>query len=446
MLGKDYIFSKLDNILKQINAEQCELAYVFKDDQLTRYANNYIHQNVAERNGTLTIKIINGKKSAYASINSLEEDKVKHTISNLYESINFSPEDPDFVSLPSPKEYTSLSSFDEETAFCSPQKRAEIVKIITDEAIKNNAISSGQCNTSMTETAVFNSLGVKAYTNISKAFLLSAVMKDKGEGFAEYLAPRISDIDPHEIAIKSVERCIKSLNPIEIKPDNYTVVLDTFGVAQLMEMFASENFGAYEVLEEKSCVSGKLGEKITGENISLYQDPLNEKGFIIPFDLEGQPSLRVPLVEKGIAKSILHTSYTANMMKSGSTGSKLSTFSHKPYPQLVSMDGGQNTVEEMIESTEYGLYIARLNYLGVVEPRHTLTTGLTRGGTFLIKEGKIVAPVYNLRFTDSLLKIFSNVTMLSKERRYGGEMYTSVLAPAIKTERFRFTGSAKSEA
>ena len=48
-----------------------------------------------------------------------------------------------------------------------------------------------------------------------------------------------------------------------------------------MEIFASENFGAYEVMEERSCVSGKLGEKITGENISLYQDPLNENGFII---------------------------------------------------------------------------------------------------------------------------------------------------------------------
>jgi PmbA protein len=442
MLGKDYIFSKLENILKQVNSEQCELVYVFKDDQLTRYANNYIHQNVAERNGTLTVRIINGKKLAYASINSLEEDKVKHTINNLYESIKFSPEDPDFVSLPSVKEYSNLSSFDEETAFYSPEKRAEMVKIITQEAEKYNAISSGQCNTSMTETAVFNSLGVKAYNKMSKAFLLSAVMKD-GEGFAEHLAPRISDINAHEIAQKSVERCIKSANPIEVKPDNYTVVLESFGVAQLMEIFASENFGAYEVMEERSCVSGKLGEKITGENISLYQDPLNENGFITPFDLEGQPSKKIPLVENGIAKSILHTSYTANMMKSESTGSKLSTFSHKPYPQLVSMDAGNNTVEEMIESTEYGLYIARLNYLGLVEPRHTLTTGLTRGGTFLVKDGKIVAPVYNLRFTDSLLKIFSNVTMISKDRRYGGEMYTSVLAPAIKTERFKFTGSAR---
>ena len=87
-------------------------------------------------------------------------------------------------------------------------------------------------------------------------------------------------------------------------------------------------------------------------------------------------------------------------------------------------------------------YLGISNYINAVDPKQTINTGLTRGGTFMIENGKITKAVYNLRFTDSTLKMFNNVSMVSNNRRIGGE-YSPVLTPAVKIDKFRFTGKTK---
>jgi PmbA protein len=443
MQGKDYILSNLDKIIKKIDAEQVELVYQYKDNQLTRFANNYIHQNVAERDGILTIKTVNGKKVCLATVNSLDDDLVKHTLKRIKEIEEFQPEDHDFISLPKPELIEGNSSYDEYTAFCEPLKRAEYVKKITDMAEKFNTISSGQCSTTFTELAVMNSLGINSYTKGTEANLLSMVM-EKMEGFSNLTSYSINEINPDIVAEESVSKCVESRNPVEIEPDFYTVVLDTFGVSQLVELLCFENFDAKSYMENRSCISGKLEQKITGDLVSIYNDPTDPEGVMFNIDMEGLPRKKIELIKNGIAKNIVHNSYTAGQMGVKSTGNKVSSSSNSPYPLNITMKSGDSEIKDMISSVEKGLYITKLNYINAVDPKNTVYTGLTRGGTFLIENGKITNAVYNLRFTDSTLKMFNNISMISNKRRIGGE-YSHVLTPAIKIDRFRFTGKTKTE-
>lgn len=441
MQGKDYILSNLEKISNMIEADQTELVYQYRDNQLTRFANNYIHQNIAERDGILTIKTVNGKKVCLTTVNSLEEDIIKDALKRLKEAEKFQPDDPDFISLPSPEEIEIISSFDEETAFCSPLKRAEYVKTITDLSEKHNVTASGQCSTTFSELAVFNSLGINSYTKSTDANLLSMVM-EKMEGFSALNNFSISMIDPNIVANESVSKCVESRDAIEIEPDTYTVVLDTYGVAQLVELLCFENFDAKSFMEDRSCVSGKLNQKITGDLVSIYNDPTDHEGMMFSIDMEGLPRQKLALIENGIAKNIVHNSYTAGLMNAKSTGNRVSASSNTPFPLNITMKSGESTLNQMIESVEKGLYITRLNYINAVDSRQTINTGLTRGGTFLIENGKISKAVYNLRFTDSTLKMFNNISMVSDQRRIGGE-YAPTLTPAVKIDKFRFTGKTK---
>ncbi len=441
MQGKDFINSKLEQILKQIDSEQAELVYQFKDHQLTRFANNYIHQNVAERDGTLTIKMIQGKKISSITVNSLDDDIIKGVIKKLKESEQFQPEDPDFISLPSPEHIENITSYDKQTINCSPLKRAEYVKIIVDETQKYNVTASGQCSTTTTELAIINSLGVRAYNVSTEAQLLSMVIEQM-EGYSCLTSKSINGIDPYLVAEESVSKCVNSRNPIEIEPDFYTVVLQSYGVAQLLELLCFENFNATVFQEGRSCISGKIGEKITGDLINIYNDPTDPDGLSMSFDMEGLPRKKIQLVENGIARGFVHNSYTANQMKVKSTGNKAGTNQKTPQALNVTMDSGNNSVEQMISSIEKGLYVTKLNYINGVDQIQTINTGLTRGGTFLIENGKITKPIYNLRFTDSTLKLFNNVSMIASDRRIGGD-YCPVLAPTVKIDRFRFTGQTK---
>ncbi len=441
MQGKDYIFSNLEKISKLIQAEQFELVYQYKDNQLTRFANNYIHQNIAEKDGILTIKVVNGKKVSLTTINSFDEDTVKNALLKIKETQLFQPDDTDFISLPNPKLIDIESAFSEETAFCSPLKRAGYVKIINDMAEKFKVISSGQCSTTLNELAVLNSLGIKSYSKSTESQLLSMVM-DKMEGFSALTSYDINKIDPNIVAEESVSKCVNSKDSIEIEPDTYTVVLDTYGVSQLVELLCFENFDAKSFMEDRSCVSGKLGQKITGDLVSIYNDPTDSEGLVSSIDMEGLPRKKVALIENGISKNIVHNSYTASQMKTQSTGNKAGVSNNTPYPMNIVMERGQSSLNQMIGSVEKGLYITRLNYINAIDSKQTINTGLTRGGTFLIENGKISKPVYNLRFTDSTLKMFNSISMVSKDRRIGGE-YSHVLTPAIKIDKFRFTGKTK---
>jgi predicted Zn-dependent protease len=104
-------------------------------------------------------------------------------------------------------------------------------------------------------------------------------------------------------------------------------------------------------------------------------------------------------------------------------------------------------VEELAELVGDGLYITRLHYLGVVHPREGVITGMTRDGTFRIRDGKIAEPLVNLRFTVAVpdflrdvLGLTSRAALVNSQNFYGERYPYGVLTPAIASERFAVTG------
>jgi predicted Zn-dependent protease len=106
---------------------------------------------------------------------------------------------------------------------------------------------------------------------------------------------------------------------------------------------------------------------------------------------------------------------------------------------------GDATLEEMISSTERGLYVTRFHYTRPAEPTQVVVTGMTRDGTFLIENGKIAYPVKNLRFTQSYLEALNQVEMIGKELRLLAGMggIGGTLQPALKLGGFGFTGATE---
>jgi PmbA protein len=72
-------------------------------------------------------------------------------------------------------------------------------------------------------------------------------------------------------------------------------------------------------------------------------------------------------------------------------------------------------------------------------------TGMTRDGTFLIEDGKIVRPLKNLRFTQSILEAFAHAELLSSDLKMIKMGYGSfaTCAPAAKIHGFTFTGTTE---
>ncbi len=444
MLGRKEMREITKQVLSLSTADQTEVIVMSEDSGLTRFASSYIHQNVAERNAEIRVRTVVGKKIGVASINDLSQEALERVVERAVTIGKLQPDNPDFISLPSPAPIAEVEAFDEATAAFSPEARARAVGVICRQAVDDGLVASGAFTTGAQELAVANSLGVFAYHAITSADINTVVMSDDSSGYAEVTAWKVGDINTEVIGREAVEKALRSRNPRDLPPGRYPVVLEEYAVADFMSMFSYLGFGALSVQEGRSFMIDNFGKKIMSEAISIWDDGLDPTGLPMPFDFEGVPRQRVDLIKEGVAEAVVYDSYTAGKEGKASTGHGLpSPNTFGPIPAHTFMAPGEAGKEEMLASMERGLWVTRFHYTRPVHPKLVIITGMTRDGTFLVEKGEIAYPIKNLRFTQSYLEALANVEAVSRETRLQQNWFGGTRTPALKLAEFEFTGATE---
>ncbi len=177
-------------------------------------------------------------------------------------------------------------------------------------------------------------------------------------------------------------------------------------------------------------------------------DPLNPQCvYSSKFDVEGVPTKRLGLIEKGIVKSLVYDTYTGTKDGVNSTGHKARFFGGRsiPFPSHLFVGDGDSNIDEMIEETKKGILVTHFHYQNAVNPSKGVLTGLTRDGTWLIENGEIVAPLKTLRYTDEVLRFFKEIDLIGKYPKLKDTCNPMMqeIFPPIKLPSFRFSGSQK---
>ncbi len=439
MLSKEKAFEILEKGLKYSDADQTELLLMEEDFYLTRFAENVIHQNMGREDHTVMARAVFDKKVGVAVTNKIDEDGIQKVIKDAIEIAKNQEEDPDFVSLPQSNPAPEIKGFYQSTNNFTPEDRAKGVKIAVDKCKTNNLISAGAFQTESDITAVVNFLGIRQYFQETKANFSLTTSRNEQSGWAQGYSRDVNNLDIARLSQIAVEKALLSANQIELPPGEYTVILEEAAVTSLLLFLAFLGFGAKTFTEGKSYM--KLGEKLTGDNITIIEDPYDPVMSGIPFDYEGVTKKKVVLIENGIGKGVVYNSYYANKNKTESTGHALppnNTFG--PYPKNMIMSPGNSTLQEMIASIEKGILITHFWYINYMNPMKTMVTGTTRDGTFLIENGKIKSAVKNMRIGQSILEAFSNVELMTRERKLCPQYGVLMYVPAMKINKFNFIG------
>ena len=448
MINTEKTLSLLKKTLALSAADQTEVLFWANDSHLTRFANNCIHQNVSEKNRSLSIRVVLGKKIGSASTNLLDPESIENTVAKALQIARNQKDNPHFRSLPpAGGKYASVDTFDAETASFTPDQRAQIARKVIEIAKRNHLIASGALSTGTIQVAVANSLGIQVCQSFTRGALKIVFQTSDGaSGYAESFSARMREIESEQMAHQAAEKCAKGTHPADLPPGQYTVVLEPYAVGDMVGFLAYLGFGALAMQEGRSFMCGRLGQRITGENITIWDDGTSACGMPLPFDFEGVPKQPVTLIENGTARGVVYDSYTAGREEGkSSTGHALpapNTFG--PVPLNLFMKSGDSNLQEMIESTERGIYVTRFHYTNPLEPIKAVITGMTRDGTFLIEDGQIKNGVRNLRFTQSILEAFSRVSMISRDTKLVPgleEELGGTVVPALKIEKFNFTGA-----
>lgn len=436
MLGKSQALELLDVALAAAKADQAEAFIYGSQEALTRFAESVIHQNVAERDTTVSVRAVAGKRIGCARGNQAGRDDVAAVAERARALAEIAAEDADFVSLPEPGEYGEASAYCETTASCTPEQRAEIAAEIVEICSREGCRASGSISTEAAELAVANSLGIRAHAQMTPAAVVLVASADDASGYAEWRGRDIAELDAAALAERACRKCLASRGAEPIEPGEYTVILEPPAVGDMIAFLGYMGLGALAFQEGRSFLSGRIGEKVTGDNITIYDDPLDPRAMPLPFDWEGAPARKVTLIENGVARGVVYDSYTAHKEGKQSTGHATPAPStHGPYPSHLFLAPGDASLEEMIASTERGILVTRFHYTNIVHEKETIITGMTRDGTFLIEQGKLARPLKNLRFTQSIVEALSNVSMIGREP----VLTEHAFVPALKVDKFAFT-------
>ena len=435
------VHALLQKVLSYSQAEQTEVVYLGTESALTRFANNFIHQNVAERNHELRVRAIKGKRMGVATTNRLDDQSLQRVTEHALEIAHLSPENPEFHSLPEPQPIVPAPGFSERTALYSAEARARSVGIIVQLAKESRLESAGAFSTETSHVAVANSLGIFAYEPRTQSECHAVIMADEqGSGYTQRLATDATTINCEAMAREAVEKAQRSRNPIDFPIGEYPVVLDAYATADMLQNLVFMGLSATAVQEERSFMNGQFRKQLASPLVTIYDDGHDPAGLPQAFDYEGVPKQRVVMFDRGVASAVVYDSFTAFREGKPDTGHALPAPNPwGPLPLHTMMAAGDASLEDLIREVDRGIYVTRFHYTNTVHPVKTLFTGMTRDGTFLIEHGELTRPVKNFRFTQSILDALRDVQAIGRERIQCSD-YVPVVAPALRISSFHFTG------
>lgn len=422
-------------------SEQSEAIVVASSSSLTRFAGNRIHQNVASDDTALQVRAVFGTRVGVASTNRVDADGVTAVCNAAADAARHAPEDPGFPGLPAPRPVTGADRVSAATLAFDAERRAEAAAAMIAASADAGGIAAGGVSRKHSVIAIANSLGTSvAMPRTSVRATVLSTGAGGGTGWASFSGRDSDELDAAGLGTTAAATAHRSADPIALETDTYTVILAPEAVADVALFLAWYGCSAKSVEEGRSFMSGKIGQRVTSEAITLLDDALAPHALGLTFDYEGQPKTRVNLIERGVAVGPVTDSYWAARTGRPNTGHALpAANSQGPMPLDVELAAGDAEPADMIKSVERGIYVTRFHYVNVEDPARLTLTGMTRDGTFLIEGGEITSPVRDLRFTQPMLAALDTTLAVSAQRRFLGDD-GGALVPYLLLERFDFTG------
>jgi predicted Zn-dependent protease len=437
------LFDMAWSAARPLGAAELEVSLGAGASSLTRFANNTIHQNVAERRRHLSVRALLDHRTARASTNRLDEAAIRSAVAEAVAIARAQQPDPELLPVAGPADCREVDRFCPSSALATPQDRAAVVVDAIAVAAEASQTAAGIYSTGQGMEALLNSRGLFGYYFDTHATFSVTMMGADSSGWAKLSAPDCGMVDPLGLARRACEKARLSANPREIPPGRYTVILEPSAVQDLVgQMFF--DFSATAIREQRSFLTGRVGERLFGPNITILDDVYHPLQAGAPFDGEGVPRRILSLVENGVVREVAYSRLAAKRDGVEPTGHGFPVPSEAgEMPDNIVFRGGATTLPELVASTPRGILVTRLWYIREVDPYQKIMTGLTRDGTFLIEDGRVVCGLRNFRFNQGLIEMLNNVEAMSPAERASGEEAFDMVAPALRVRDFNFTEVTK---
>jgi PmbA protein len=414
-----------------------------------RYAVSEVHQPTLIDNTSVQLRVLRDGRSGVASSNRTDDEGLAELARRAAAAAASTGPDPDLQPPAPPAELPQVAGYDEETAGLGPDDQARLATAAIGAA--GDFGLYGYFTSGAIELAIAATTGLRAAERTTDSTCAALAASDGASGYAERTAWRAAEIDPAAVAEEAAAKAARTRGAVDAAPARYRAVLEPYAIAELLYYSSFDMFNGQALLEERSWFAGRIGERAFDPKVTLVDDAVDPRGLPRAFDFEGTPKERVVLVEEGAIRGTVWDRDTAARAGRTSTGHALPVES-RGYGAIATnvqlAPGEAESTDELAELVGDGIYVTRLHYLGVVNAREGVITGMTRDGTFRIRDGKVAEPLVNLRFTVAMPELLADVPGLTRETQlvnesdfYDERWAYAYRVPAIATACFNVTGS-----
>ncbi len=304
------IFGAAVAAARSIGVRDLEVMIGASAQALTRFANNAIHQNVAERSGYVSVRAIENGRTARASTNRLDKDGIHRSVEQAITIARLQAADPDLLPLAGAAEYANVERYFPATASVTPDERARAVRDAIGVVETNSQTAAGIYSTGDSVLSILNTNGVSGYYAETMAVFSITAMAADSSGWAKRSSCDGANLNPPELALIAARKAYDSKGPKEIPPGRYTVILEPAAVLDLVGQLAAD-FSGTAIRDERSCLTDRMGQKLFGANIAISDDCEHPLQSGAAFDGEGVPRRKITLVENGEVRRVVYSRQAA---------------------------------------------------------------------------------------------------------------------------------------
>jgi predicted Zn-dependent protease len=394
-----------------------------------RFAKNEMTTGGESDEVTVSVLIALGRQQAWTTTNQTDPASVKALVARAVAMARLAPEDPETMPLLPPQPRAQgPSAHDGQLAGMTPADRAAIATRAIEAADQQKVQVAGFFTREAREHVLRSSTGMAtSHVETEASYTVTARTPDAtGSGWAGRETHRIADLDDVTLSRIAIDKAVRSARPRQIPPGKYTVILEPQAVAEMLAfMMGAMNLRSVD--EGRSYFTGKVGEKLFADMVSLKSDPTDPESPGSPFDGEGMTLRPQTWIEAGRVKDLHVSRFWA--AKKGVTP----TGSHGVFKLA---GGDAQSIDDLVRGTKRGLLVTRFWYTRMLEPQTVMLTGLTRDGLFLVEDGKVTMPVTNFRYNESPITVLKNVEAMTRATTRTPSGSGTWHVPALRTHDF----------
>jgi len=291
----------------------------------------------------------------------------------------------------------------------------------------------GSVSRSVSEHVVADAGGLLRHEGRTRCGLMVVAARDGVSSYGKALHRDSASIDPVALA----DRVLADLptGTAQELPSAPRVLLAPQAVATLLATFAQLAVGARELSGGASPLSDRFGQQVLSPLVSLHDDGADPSGMPTGFDCQGATKMPVELLRAGVPLAGVHDRTTAARDGVAGTGHAVPPgwrFGAGPAASHLLLDAGASADADLLAVLGDGVWVQRVDYVRVLQPRQALVTGTTRDATRLVRGGRVLGPVPQFRFTVRLDDLLRDVIAVGERRERSETVFMeSVVAPAM---------------